>query len=90
MNILAGTVQRLTFADGEFKPDPDGAWAIKSLNYWQTQECYPLAGAEFIRAALQRGLVEVPGETVEAFIANPAIEYVHPLNAAIWALTRGN
>jgi hypothetical protein len=90
MQILAGTVQRLTFADGEFKPDPNGVWAVKSLNYWETQEVLPMAGAEFIRGTLQRGLVEVPGETVEAFIATPLPEYVHPLNAAIWAHTRGN
>lgn len=92
MNILAGSEQRLRWTGTDFEPAADGDWVIRSLNYWQAQECIR-AGDDLaqIQATLRAGLVSVPGvESVADWIAAPQMAYPLPLFTAIWAHSRGN
>ena len=92
MQILAGSEQRLKWTGTEFEPTADGDWVIRSLNYWQAQQCIRCGDdVAQIEATLKAGLVSVPGcDDTAAWIAAAPVAYPLPLFQAIWAHSRGN
>ena len=89
-SVLAHQPVRVSFSEGEFKPDEKGDWTVQSLDYFETQRIYALDDTTAnIRLTLELGLVDCPAGK-DAFLACPAAQYVHPLYRAIWSATSGN